>query len=281
MAFVIGLLTGLVLGAAIAYFLAAQKANTLSASVQDLRRQMALAESEHERRLREATEQLRQDYAAQPPTTTTATVADSVPITSTSATAATPAAEENAATSVVRPSSASMPPTDLPPEPTPRPAMVELPVPAAIAAPTMPSSAQSPEASMPAPQPQTVPAPRATLLVTDPQAILAASYAPDVATRQEVAQAIARVLPTLGAPAQARWLPTLGRLARDANPTVRLSAIQALESVQPSKRLPLLRRALQDTDPAVVMAASAIVNQTKGRTKFSKVSKKRRLPKNR
>ena len=274
MAFVIGLLIGLGVGAAIAYFLTAQKAATLSASVQDLKRQLALAESEHERRLREATEQLRQDYAAQPPAAAKSAVAPAP------ATSATPPAAASTASAFAGPPPASVTPTE--PLPTPAPKSVEAKpaITPTVAPPKAPPASQS--STVPSPKPQTAvaQAPSASVQLTHPNDLLAASYAPDVATRQAVVQEIAAALPNSGAPAQARWLPILGRLARDAAPTVRLSAIQALEHVTPSKRLPLLRRALQDPDPAVVRVASSIINQTKGHAKSPQASKKRRLPKN-
>lgn len=278
MAFVIGLLIGLVLGAAIAYFLTTQKATTLSASVQDLKRQLALAESEHERRLREATEQLRQDYAAQPPTATKPAMA-ATPATNSSVTSASPAAA-SAASEVAGPPPASVTSTEPLPTPTPKPVEVKPAVTPAAAPPKASLANQSSTVTSPKPPTAGVQAASASVQLAHPNDVLAASYAPDVSTRQAVVQAIAAALPTSGAPAQARWLPILGRLARDAAPTVRLSAIQALEHVTPSKRLPLLRRALQDPDPAVVRAASTIINQTKGHAKSPQASKKRRLPKN-
>ncbi|MEM9816271.1 MAG: HEAT repeat domain-containing protein [Cyanobacteria bacterium P01_D01_bin.6] len=255
MGWLIGLILGLLLGAAIAYFLTAQKAAKLSASVQDLKRQLALAESEHERRLRETTEQLRRDYAAQPPTAASSAVA-AAPATHSPVTSATPPTATSVANAVAeRP--VAVTPTKPLPTPTPKSVEVKPPV-----------------------TPTAVAKPPSTVQIAQPNDLLAASYASDVATRQAVVQAIAATLPTSGAPAQARWLPILGRLARDAAPTVRLSAIQALKHVKPSKRLPLLRRALQDPDPAVVRAASTLINQTKGYAQPAQAPKKRRLPKN-
>lgn len=273
MGFVIGLIVGLALGAAIAYFLTSKKTTAQSATVQDLQRQLALAESEHDRRLREATDQLRQDYAAQAQRAT-------VP----GASAGPPASPPTA-----RPANATAPdatPARVPPVPSPQPdpqppapVISEPPVTATTPAPTPQTVMQSPTVpDQPHRQPDKALA--TSVRIDDPNAVLAASYSPDAETRRQVAQAIGQILPTAGAQAQARWFPVLGRLARDAEPSVRLAAIQALPHIKSSKRLPLLQRALKDTHPAVVAAANAILGQTKGRTKSSPSAAKRRLPKN-
>lgn len=255
MGLVIGLVVGIALGAAIAYFLTSKKAAAQAATAQDLQRQLALAESEHERRLREATDQLRQDYAAQAQT----------------AAMATPAA----------PQPPAMVPTEPlpPPDPRPQPDVSEAPVTATTPAPTPQSVVQSPTVPDQAYH-QPSRALEMSVHLSDPNAVLAASYSPEAQTRSEVAQAIAQMLPTAGAQAQARWFPVLGRLARDADPAVRLSAVQALQHVKSSKRLPLLQRALKDPDPAVVAAANAIISQAKGLTRSTSPAPKRRLPKN-
>jgi len=277
MGFVIGLVVGIALGAAIAYFLTSKKAATQSATVQDLQRQLALAESEHERRLREATEQLRQDYATEAQATSKAPAA---PAASVPPKSATPPTASTAPGGIATPPPASTIPTA--PLPTPKPPTPEVskpPVTATTPAPTPQTVVQSP--SVPD-EPCSGPskALEASVQISDPNAVLAASYSLEAETRSEVAQAIAKILPTAGPPAQARWFPVLGRLARDPDPTVRLSAIQALAQVKSSKRLPLLQRALKDADPAVVQAASNIINQTKGRSNAAKPAPKRRLPKN-
>lgn len=278
MSFVIGLVVGLGLGAAIAYFLTSKKVAAQSATVQDLQRQITLAESEHDRRLREATEQLRKDYAAQAKATSTPNFASaSQPPTATTAHSQTgaPAAANTAAPPP------SVVPTESLPKPDPKPpepVVSRPPVTATTPAPT-PQSIQSP--SVPdQPRRQTSKALETSVRISDPNAVLAASYSPNAQTRSEVARAIAQILPTSGASAQARWFPVLGRLARDAEPTVRLAAVQALRQVKSAKRLPLLQRALKDTNPAVVAAATAIIDQTKGRTKSAHPAARRRLPKN-
>ncbi|MEM6521601.1 MAG: HEAT repeat domain-containing protein [Cyanobacteria bacterium P01_D01_bin.71] len=267
MGFVIGLIIGVALGAAIAYFLTSKNAAAQSAAVQDLQRQLALAESEHDRRLREATEQLRQDYEAQ----VTAAQAEAAAISTTaSATAASepmtpPAAPASAAQSSPEPMTAGAAAVIAPaPAPRPKQPVAERPLTADIIKPQRPSKGL-----------------QTSVRVSDPSAVLAASYSPQARTRGEVAEAIAQILPTAGAPAQARWLPILGRLSRDADPAVRLSAVQALAQMKSAKRLPILKRSLKDANPAVVAAANAIIAQTKGHSRSPSASKKRRLPKNR
>jgi len=256
MGFVIGLIVGLVAGGTITYFLTSKQSARQAAIVQDLQRQLDLSESEHERRLREATEQLRQDYAAQsvapapaanPPTAPSS----SLPVQPPTAPLAT------------SPRQAATPVTATAPSPMPQPV---------LQSPAVPEEQES-AASASATTPDALP-------INDPNAVLAASYAPDAATRHQVATAIAQILPQAGVQGQTRWLPVLGRLTRDADAAVRLAAIQALEPVSPAKRLPWLRRALKDTDPAVVAAANALISTTKGRVARSHPSKKRRLPKN-
>jgi len=279
MSFVIGLIVGIALGAAIAYFLTSKKTATQSAAVQDLHRQLALAESEHERRLREATEQLRKDYGTEAQSAGRST---SAPVASTPPTSAPPPAASTAPGRMASPPPASTIPTAPLPTPTPNPPTPEISEPPVTAT----APAPMPQSVMPSPlvpdEPRKSPAKalETSVQISDPNAVLAASYSPDADTRSEVAKAIAKILPTAGAPAQARWFPVLGRLARDPVPQVRLSAVQALAQVKSAKRLPLLQRALKDADPAVVQAASAIISQTKGRSQTPQSAPKRRLPKN-
>ncbi len=267
MGFVIGLLVGLVAGGMVAYFLASKQAARQSARVQDLQRQLDLAESEHERRLREATDQLRQDYADQAPATPspTSTPVGSPPAVSPSQPPTAP--ESPSATSLPTAPLATSPPS------------TTTPVTAAVSKPMPQPVIQSPKIPEAKPSSSTAPA-TTDSRIADPNALLAASYAPDAATRRQVATAIAEVLSQSGVSAQARWLPILGRLTRDTDATVRLAAIQALEHVSTAKRLPMLQRALKDTDPAVVAAANTLLTATKGRSQRPQTSKKRRLPKN-
>lgn len=120
-------------------------------------------------------------------------------------------------------------------------------------------------------------------LTQNASALLIDSYAPEVKVRCQVANAIAAAMPTASANDQARWLPTLKRLARDGDPAVRVQAIQALSHAKKaSQSLPLLRRALRDADPAVIEAASTAMSRFKGYTpQPHPKATKSRLPKNR
>ena len=245
MNFVIGLIIGLAIGAAIAYFLTSKKMTAQSAALQDLQRQLALAESEHERRLREVTARLRQDSAPSPPP------------------AARPAPAATVPTAPLPPPAATVP-TAAPPPPV-------------VAAP----------APAPPPPAPSHPTPSATIAaltasaVSDPSALLAASYSPQASVRRDVAAAIAQCLPTANPGEQARWLPVLGRLTRDADASVRLPAVAALAHVRSPRRLDLLRRALRDPDPAVVQVAQTLMGGLKGRSLPPKATPRPRLPKNR
>jgi hypothetical protein len=268
MGFVIGLIIGLAAGAAIAYFLSSKKSSAQAATIQDLKRQLDLAESEHERRLREATTRLQRDYQAQ----LKAVQAQAAPTTRPEPT------PPNALASP--PPTASQPTEPLPKPATapPEPKASASPVTATAPTPVPQSVSQSPD--VPTPSVQRVPGTEPPTDITDPNALLAASYSPKADDRGQVAAAIASILPTAGPKEQARWFPVLGRLARDTEAEVRLRAIQALGGVKSPKRMPLLRRALRDTDPAVVEAASAMLSQSKGRSLPKPPSQKRRLPKN-
>jgi len=267
MGFVIGLIIGLAAGAAIAYFLSSKKSSAQAATIQDLKRQLDLAESEHERRLREATTRLQQDYQAQ----LKAIQAQAAP---------TPRPEPPPNALVSPPPTASQPTEPLPKSATapPEPKEPASPVTATAPTPVPQSISQSPD--VPTPSGQRVPGTPPPTDITDPNALLAASYSPKADERGQVAAAIASILPTAGPKEQARWFPVLGRLARDTEAEVRLQAIQALGGVKSPKRMPLLRRALRDTDPAVVEAASAMLSQSKGRSLPKPPPQKRRLPKN-
>ncbi|MEM6835367.1 MAG: HEAT repeat domain-containing protein [Cyanobacteria bacterium P01_C01_bin.120] len=278
MGFVIGLIIGVALGAAIAYFLTSKKAAVQSASVQDLQRQLALAESEHERRLEEVNDQLQQAYSAQAASTApTAQASPSLAISPAASTpsisASPPAANESELPPPAPPTAESSP--ELTPAVVPFPTIATAPAPVPQRVTESPAAVSAAKPKRPAKALQT------SVRISDPSAVLAASYSPQAQTRSEVAAAIAQVLPTAAAPEQARWLPVLGRLARDANPTVRLSAVQALGQMKSAKRLPILQRSLKDASPAVVAAANAIIAQKKGYSRSPTTPKKRHLPKNR
>lgn len=268
MGFVIGLIIGFAAGAAIAYFLSSKKSSAQAATIQDLKRQLDLAESEHERRLREATTRLQQDYQAQLKTVQAQATPTNRP-------------EPTPPNALVSPPPTASQPT----EPLPKPAKAPpeqkeptSPITATAPTPVPQSVRQSPD--VPTPPSQRAPGTKPPSDIADPNALLVASYSPKADERSQVAAAIASILPTAGPKEQARWFPVLGRLARDTEAEVRLQAVQALDGVKSPKRMPLLRRALRDTEPAVVEAASAMLSQSKGRSLPKPPPQKRRLPKN-
>lgn len=107
------------------------------------------------------------------------------------------------------------------------------------------------------------------------------SYAPDASVRCQVVEAITSVLTTVGATNQAQWMPTLERLVTDESPEVRLQAIQALSQVKSVRSVPLLRRALRDSNPSVVKAANAAISRFKEHPYPSQPRTEQPLPKNR
>ncbi|MBE9185358.1 HEAT repeat domain-containing protein [Microcoleus sp. LEGE 07076] len=60
-----------------------------------------------------------------------------------------------------------------------------------------------------------------------------------------------------------RAIETLGKLAGDFQPEVREAAVEALAMIKSEKVIPLLEKALRDTDSAVAVAASAAINKFK------------------
>lgn len=60
-----------------------------------------------------------------------------------------------------------------------------------------------------------------------------------------------------------RVIETLGKLAQDVRPDVRQAAVEALGTIKSEKVIPLLQRALRDTDGAVARSASAALNKFK------------------
>ena len=270
MGFVVGLMIGLGVGWAIASFLGAEKVSTQSAAIQDLKRQLDLAESEHDRRLRVATTQLRKDYDAQLQ------------------------AAQVLAAQVVSPEPTPPNSMDSPPSATsepigspsslipvrPEPEVFAPPATTTVSTPTSQAIVENPQISETQPI-KSVPTPTIVTGMNHSSILLAASYASNASTRGDVAATIAALLPTTRPKEHARWLPVLSRLVRDADSGVRLQAVEALANIKSPKRLPLLRRALRDTTPAVVGAASAIIAQSKRRSQPRPNSQKRRLPKNR
>jgi len=94
--------------------------------------------------------------------------------------------------------------------------------------------------------------------------LLAHHTAPDATLRQQVAI-------TLGQryggqpirPGDQPVLATLAALGRDSNPGVRRAAVEALSTVKSAAVIPVLQRALRDTDAGVVKAASLAIAQFK------------------
>lgn len=118
-----------------------------------------------------------------------------------------------------------------------------------------------------------------------PASLMAQSYSSDDAVRLQVVEVIAADLEPQTPARLSQWLPLLGRLSRDANAMVRHRAIAVLGTLQTSRVVPLLRRAMQDPAPEVVATASAAMEKFKGTSQASKSAAKRskktkRLPKN-
>ncbi len=82
--------------------------------------------------------------------------------------------------------------------------------------------------------------------------------------RQETIATLGAVLSVYGKRSESQAaIATLGKLSRDADPQVRLKAIEALGRVASDKVIPLLKLALRDPDPAVVQAASGAIARYK------------------
>ncbi len=60
-----------------------------------------------------------------------------------------------------------------------------------------------------------------------------------------------------------RAIETLGKLAQDIQPSVREAAVEALAMIKSEKVIPLLQKALRDTDSGVAKSASAALNKFK------------------
>ncbi|MEG4024354.1 MULTISPECIES: HEAT repeat domain-containing protein [unclassified Microcoleus] len=60
-----------------------------------------------------------------------------------------------------------------------------------------------------------------------------------------------------------RAIETLGKLAQDIHPEVREAAVEALAMIKSEKVIPLLQKALRDTDSGVAKSASAALNKFK------------------
>ncbi|MDJ0706157.1 MAG: HEAT repeat domain-containing protein [Leptolyngbyaceae cyanobacterium MO_188.B28] len=118
---------------------------------------------------------------------------------------------------------------------------------------------------------------------TSLSALTAASQQVNPADRKQVATVLGQiVVGNKRAPAQ-RSIPILGKLMQDPDPAVRQAAAEALGKMSSPKVIPLLKRALRDTDSDVVKTSSIALSKFKGasssKTGQSKTRKK--LPKNR
>ena len=308
MGLVLGLLLGLVVGAAVIYFVMAPQISAQSKALQGLQRKLAQAEDEHDRRLKVATDRLKQDYEAQLQTAQATTqdlqtkLAEAETESDRRLKAETDRlrreyeAQLQAAQSVrpAEPLISPVPEISTPPEtaaptptipPPPEPIAStsgvvppqQQPIPSPISSPAVPGPAV-PSSSTPDPTALSTPS---ASPARDLSALMADSYAPEVEKRCRVALEVAAVLPTVSAADQARWMPLLGRLARDSEAEVRLQIIQALSGLKAAQSLPLLRRALRDPDPFVVEAATIAMARFKGRPQPQPSNRKQRLPKNR
>ncbi|MEL6381779.1 MAG: HEAT repeat domain-containing protein [Cyanobacteria bacterium J06626_18] len=271
---------------------------------QRLQAERVLLQEEYEARLAAAQPYTAQSATAQPaaplmptvPNVLDASDSATVPLierTETPAVAGPPIPEEPAAP----PPTPTIPPVPAPPEPDVTEPDVSEAASAEAAEVALPPHPQTVTSVTPEPTPtvrqvpaipaaaanQSITARPVSALTQNASALLVDSYAPEVKVRCQVANAIAAAMPTASATDQARWLPTLKRLARDGDPAVRVQAIQALSHTKKaSQSLPLLRRALRDADPAVIEAASTAMSRFKGYTpQPHPKAAKSRLPKNR
>ncbi len=111
---------------------------------------------------------------------------------------------------------------------------------------------------------QTIESPRQTPNYSSVAQLMGCVQSPDTETRKFAASALgkmgaANALRTDGQ----RAIETLGKLAQDFNPQVREAAVEALAMIKSEKVIPLLQRALRDTDSSVAKSASAALNKFK------------------
>jgi len=71
-----------------------------------------------------------------------------------------------------------------------------------------------------------------------------------------------------------RAIETLGKLAQDYDREVRQTAVEALGMIKSEKVIPLLQKALRDTDSLVAKSASAALNKFKFYRRVSAVKAK-------
>ncbi|WP_293155358.1 MULTISPECIES: HEAT repeat domain-containing protein [unclassified Microcoleus] len=111
---------------------------------------------------------------------------------------------------------------------------------------------------------QTLESPRQTPNYSSVAQLMGCVQSQDTETRKFAASALgkmgaANALRTDGQ----RAIETLGKLAQDFNPEVREAAVEALAMIKSEKVIPLLQRALRDTDSGVAKSASAALNKFK------------------
>lgn len=111
---------------------------------------------------------------------------------------------------------------------------------------------------------QTIESPRQTPNYSSVAQLMGCVQSPDTETRKFAASALgkmgaANALRTDGQ----RAIETLGKLAQDFHPEVREAAVEALAMIKSEKVIPLLQRALRDTDSSVAKSASAALNKFK------------------
>lgn len=86
----------------------------------------------------------------------------------------------------------------------------------------------------------------------------------DKETRKFAASALGKIAAANALRAEGqRAIETLGKLAQDIHPEVREAAVEALAMIKSEKVIPLLQKALRDTDSGVAKSASAALNKFK------------------
>ncbi|MEG3971014.1 HEAT repeat domain-containing protein [Microcoleus sp. T2B6] len=116
------------------------------------------------------------------------------------------------------------------------------------------------------PQPeveQQLPITRQTPSYSLPQ-LMGCVQSQDKETRKFAASALGKMAAANALRAEGqRAIETLGKLAQDIHPEVRGSAVEALAMIKSEKVIPLLQKALRDTDSGVAKSASAALNKFK------------------
>ena len=104
----------------------------------------------------------------------------------------------------------------------------------------------------------------------------------DPSTRKQVAITLGQFVAGNKRATAQRSLPILSKLIQDPDPSVRQAAVHALGGMSSVKVIPLLKRALRDTDNDVVQTASTALRKFKGASaKTTQPKTRKKLPKNR